>query len=272
MRNIVESFAELPAIIRRPLWRWWHRYLLKKVSARDVSVLNYGYAELDETPSHNGEGPDPRDERYGENLYYQTVVNIGLDGKEVLEVGCGRGGGAKHLVSKYSLKRYVASDLSPDTTDYNNGMNKFPSLEFAVADAAELPFEDSAFDILVNVESSRCYPDMQKFVNEAYRVMRPGGTFCLADMRYAGNFEQAVSAFLNVGFRKIRERDITGNVVHALNLDDERRKVLISMTAPKYMIKNAKEFSGTVGSKRYKLFVDGEMIYKIIHFQKPAQN
>jgi hypothetical protein len=35
------------------------------------------------------------------------------------------------------------------------------------------------------------------------------------------------------------------------------------------MVKNAEEFSGTVGSRRYQLFADGEMVYKIVHFRKP---
>ena len=272
MRNPVECFAELPTIIRKPLWRWWHRYLMKIVPAEDVAMLNYGYAELDETPSQNGEGPDTGDERYGENLYYQTVVEIGLHDQEVLEVGCGRGGGAKHLVKMFSPKRYVATDLSPDTTRYNNEQNGHSQLEFAVADAMDLPFKDAEFDILVNVESSRCYPDMHRFVNDAYRVIRPGGTFCLADMRYAEDFDPTIQIFLNAGFQKMSERDITANVIHALNLDDERRKALIAMRTPKYMVKNAEEFSGTIGSKRYNLFADGDMVYKIIHFRKPELN
>lgn len=269
MRNIVEGFAELPAIIRKPLWRWWHRYLLKKVPTKNISCLNYGYADLEEKLVDNGTKPDPWDERYGQNLYYQAVVETVIDGKEVLEVGCGRGGGALHLIQKFNPKRYVATDLSPDTTKQNNLEDYYDSLEFSVADAMDLPFQDSEFDILVNVESSRCYPDMPKFVGEAFRVIRPGGVFCLADMRYKDEFKLAIQTFLDAGFLKIRERDITSNVVHALNLDDERRKLIISMTVSKPMHKSAEEFSGTVGSRRYNLFADGDMNYKIIHFKKP---
>ncbi len=269
MRNIVEGFAELPAFIRKPLWRLWHRYLLRKVPNENISCLNYGYADLDVKSVDNGHKPDPWDERFGTNLYYQTVVEANIKGKDVLEVGCGRGGGAKFLVQKFNPNHYVATDLSPDTTKQNALNNDNPSLEFAVADAMNLPFEDSQYDILVNVESSRCYPDMAKFVNEAFRVLKPGGIFCLADMRYKDEYQSAIQTFLDLGFTKVLERDITPNVVHALNLDDERRKLIISMTMSKSMLKSANEFSGTVGSRRYNLFANGDMLYKIIHFKKP---
>lgn len=68
--------------------------------------------------------------------------------QRVLEVGCGEGQLATHLISRHRPKRFVASDLSlerirPDLD---------PLIETQEASIYELPFEDSSFDMVVCCE------------------------------------------------------------------------------------------------------------------------
>ena len=56
-------------------------------------------------------------------------------------------------------------------------------LTFLQADAETLPFEEQAFDIVINVESSHCYPSFPKFLAEVGRVLKSGGIFAMVDFR-----------------------------------------------------------------------------------------
>jgi len=56
-----------------------------------------------------------------------------------------------------------------------------------VADALDMPFDDSSFDLVWSLESGEHMPDKQQFVNELFRVATPGGriiivTWCHRDL------------------------------------------------------------------------------------------
>ena len=56
-----------------------------------------------------------------------------------------------------------------------------------VADAMNMPFDDSSFDLVWSLESGEHMPDKAKFVNELLRVAAPGGriiivTWCHRDL------------------------------------------------------------------------------------------
>jgi ubiquinone/menaquinone biosynthesis C-methylase UbiE len=51
----------------------------------------------------------------------------------------------------------------------------------AKADAEALPFDDYAFDLVTCRIAPHHFPDVAAFVAESWRVLKPGGTFALAD-------------------------------------------------------------------------------------------
>jgi SAM-dependent methyltransferase len=55
------------------------------------------------------------------------------------------------------------------------------NLETALADAEALPFEDGRFDLVTCRIAPHHFPDIPTFVSEVERVLKPGGTFALAD-------------------------------------------------------------------------------------------
>jgi SAM-dependent methyltransferase len=55
------------------------------------------------------------------------------------------------------------------------------NLETALADAEALPFEDARFDLVTCRIAPHHFPDIPTFVAEVERVLKPGGTFALAD-------------------------------------------------------------------------------------------
>ncbi|WP_425038083.1 methyltransferase domain-containing protein [Primorskyibacter sp. S187A] len=47
-------------------------------------------------------------------------------------------------------------------------------LSYRTADAADLPFEDGAFDVVVSTQVAEYVPDIAQFCREVHRVLKPG--------------------------------------------------------------------------------------------------
>ena len=79
---------------------------------------------------------------------------------------------------------------------------------------------------MLNVESSHCYGDVERFVAEAARVLKPGGVFVICDFRSSQADMAALEATLRAQPRlELLEReDVTANVVAALEEDDARKR------------------------------------------------
>lgn len=98
--------------------------------------------------------------------------------KYVLEVGCGVGITASYLTKRHGC-RVMGVDISERMVDWAQKRTKREGLEdkveFRVADAQNLPFEDGLFDVVI-CESVTAFPeDKQRAVCEYVRVTKPGG-------------------------------------------------------------------------------------------------
>ena len=98
--------------------------------------------------------------------------------KNVLEVGAGTG---KHFsFVKHRFERYVLSDLSQKYLDTAKSHIKNPNVEFQVADATALPFEDASFDRLISMYNLEHLPFPHDVLKEWRRVVRPGGVISIS--------------------------------------------------------------------------------------------
>jgi ubiquinone/menaquinone biosynthesis C-methylase UbiE len=270
-RNIAEKYAELPEKLRVPLWRFFHGIINSRDKSYQIRFMNYGY--IDEQLKNSPIPLEQEDlsEMYSVNMYHQTVDFINLTGKDILEVGCGRGGGAYYISRYMKPNRYIGLDLNKKVVKACNQKYKIPGLTFVQGEADNLPFHDNQFDVLINVESSRCYPNMMGFLKEVVRVLKPGGYLLFSDMRYVEEHHILQQQFNDAGFTIIIEKDILPNVMAALEEDNERKsKWIRDRVKNKYLIKTAEEFAGTKGSRRYRLFKDGKMGYYHYVLQKPS--
>jgi arsenite methyltransferase len=101
------------------------------------------------------------------------------DGAYVLDVGCGAGATPCFIAKRYGC-RVVGVDISERMIERCRERATREGLatrvEFRVADAQDLPFEDDLFDVVIT-ESATAFPeDKQRAVSEYARVTRPGGT------------------------------------------------------------------------------------------------
>ena len=105
------------------------------------------------------------------------LCHIGED-KYVLDVGCGAGVTPCFIAKKYGCK-VVGVDILEKMVESSRERATRERLtdrvEFRVADAQDLPFDDDLFDAVIT-ESVTAFPeDKQKAVKEYARVTKPGG-------------------------------------------------------------------------------------------------
>ena len=98
--------------------------------------------------------------------------------KYVLDVGCGVGKTPCYIAKRYGC-RLVGVDIRQRMIDWSNERAKREGVEdrveFRVADAQNLPFEDDLFDVVIGESITAFVEDKQRAVNEYTRVTKPGG-------------------------------------------------------------------------------------------------
>ena len=111
---------------------------------------------------------------------------VPLTSARILDVGCGEGRTLGTLRSWGAEARNLAGiDLLPTSIDGARLMQ--PDVEFLCGNAADLPFADGSFDLVVvsTVFSSILEPGLAKAISDSItRVLRPGGSVLLYDFRY----------------------------------------------------------------------------------------
>jgi len=253
----------------RPLVaRRWYNMLAEKAKRTDWSFMNYGFAFA----QADGPALEPRDEadRFCIQLYHAAIGGIDLSGKRVLEVGCGRGGGASYMARYCRPAQVVGADFAPQAVALCRRQHAdVANLEFVVGNAEQLDLPDASFDALVNVESSHCYGSMEKFVGEAIRVLRPGGHFLFADFRKRGDMP-ALEAVLDARkeWTRIAHEDLTPGVVAALEAADATKRKWIEGALKPRLRKVAAEVAGVVGSEMHRGFRDRDYLYHRFAYRK----
>jgi len=119
-------------------------------------------------------------ERYRVEWHIPLVANFAAyRGCDVLEIGCGIGTDGAQF-AKHGA-RYTGIDLTPASIALARERFACYGLEgvLEVANAENLPFADASFDHVYSFGVIHHSPNPAAIVREIYRVLRPGGTFCV---------------------------------------------------------------------------------------------
>jgi SAM-dependent methyltransferase len=265
----VTMAAEHCRPLKRAIWRLWYDALAYRFAGeRSLTFLNYGFAPLGRLPECPMLQPADEPNRLFIQLYDHLARKVPLGGRDVLEVGCGRGGGSAYLRRYFAPKSVVGVDFSAQSIRFCRLVHAARGLSFLCADAERLPFRDESFDVVINVESSHCYGSIGRFFRHVARVLRPGGHFLYAD--FCG--ERRLSAFAaEVGgcpLARIEQSDITAHVVRALEIDSDRRRTLIAKLVPAAAVGLFEHFVGAKGSEVFEELSSGALRYHACVFQK----
>ena len=257
----------LPSL-RRKIWHWWYQIIAKKYQLPNWKFMNYGYAEL------SGQKLDLKgaseEDRYFIQLYHYVAAAVDLKDKKVLEVGSGRGGGANYITRIMKPSEMVGLDYSANAVKLANKDNARDNLTFKEGDAENLPFRDNAFDVILNVESSHCYGNMQQFVKEINRVVKPGGYFSWADLRGTEEKTQLPNIFTSAGLIIKEKNTITPQVLHALDLIHDLKMKMIADNISSFIQPVFRNFAGVKGSQIYNAFKNNSIVYLHFLLQKPT--
>lgn len=182
--------------------------------AEHAKFLNYGYVAND-NPEHARVRPKPGEvNRNAIRLILELVgdADIGSD-HDVLDVGCGRGGTASVLRSRFGPRRVVGLDLAGRAVAFCQRTQGGADASFLLGTAEALPFGAASFDVVTNVESSHCYLHIEDFFFEVHRVLREGGYFLYTDLIADEDLASREAFLVDLGFAQERRQDITSNVL-----------------------------------------------------------
>ncbi len=255
------------AIAERLFTNTWYSLVTKLDKNGEETFMNYGFAELEGTKLELA----PRFEvhRCAVQLYHHVLSHAAVRGKDVLEIGCGRGGGASYAAANLHPRRYVGLDINKTAIAFDRRFyGEQKNLEFIAGDAHALPFGGDAFDVAVNVESSHHYRDLSAFLGEVHRVLKPGGTFLMACFPRKNELSLLREPLGRSRFTCVLEEDITPNVLRALEIDSARREDAIGRLCPAPLRTFGREFAGVRGSELYESFASGKRRYLNFVLQK----
>lgn len=102
-------------------------------------------------------------------LYARELVN----GKRVLDLGCGSGYGSRKLAE--SARLVFGVDVSPEAIEYSRLNFSGTNISFVAGDGTSLPFQNHSFDTVVCFEVIEHLFNQQALLEEAARVLSPGG-------------------------------------------------------------------------------------------------
>jgi ubiquinone/menaquinone biosynthesis C-methylase UbiE len=208
-----------------------HYYpILTRISGDDLVFINWGYEE-DPPMALPLDGSDESN-RFPIQLYHRTATQVDFKGKKVLEVSCGHGGGASYLVRALAPASYTGLDSNSAGVDSCRRRHQLRGLDFVQGNAESLPFPDQSFDEVLNIQSSHCYPQFPRFLNEVTRVLRPGGHFLYADARRADAVAKWDEDLGDASMRLMSERDINEEVARAVAKNVPQSLKLVSRVAP----------------------------------------
>ncbi|MFV0425566.1 MAG: demethylmenaquinone methyltransferase [Beutenbergiaceae bacterium] len=109
---------------------------------------------------------------------HATVAAIdALPGERVLDLAAGTGTSSEPLAD--AGVDVVAADFSPGMVEV--GRRRRPDIEFVVADAMDLPFEDDSFDAVTISFGLRNVVDTDAALAQMYRVTKPGGRLVICE-------------------------------------------------------------------------------------------
>ena len=254
--------------LRRLLARRIYEFFANRYRTREWTFMNYGYVPLD--PAHGAPRLDEADEpdRSSIALYNHVAGAVSLEGKDALEVGCGRGGGSSFIARYLHPRSMTGVDFAERAILFCRQAHPVTGLSFAWGDAEKLPFADGSFDAVVNVESSHCYGSMATFLAEVRRVLRPRGSFLFADFRPVEQEAAFRAELLGSRMDLLRETDITANVLASLESGEGRRLYLMK-TALRGIMKNYfHELVGEPGSSFFEQMRTGIIRYFSFMLQK----
>lgn len=159
-------------------------------------------------------------------------------GGKVLEIGFGHGHALEMLAARKPLRLVAGvdhSELMVKTAHRRlDGRRGDAALDLRLGEAAALPFDDEAFDLVYAVNSYHLWPDPEAALAEIAGVLKPGGDVVLSirDFRVGGRFEAAGKGAATA--------ELAGERLKTFGLQVRTREVVHSPKRATYLVRGRK--------------------------------
>ena len=158
----------------------------------------------------------------------ETLMSTLLDfipNKEgrILDVACGLGATTDYLLKYYSPENVIGINISEKQLEVCR--TNIPDCTFILMDAVQIEFENESFENIICVEAAFHFNTRKQFLQEAYRILKPGGYLVLADLLFKDvlladewmipksnelqDVETYKDLFIKSGFFNLKTMDIT---------------------------------------------------------------
>lgn len=250
--------------------RDFYEEVAEQLPSPNLIFLNYGYADAASEPCGWILSTDLRHSHHLD-LVNHVMSGVEMTGQTVLEVGSGRGGNCYYLSRYKKAKTVYGIDLCEANVRFCRAVHRLPNVTFLRGDAEQLPFRGETFDVVLNLESSHCYPHFERFLAEVHRVLKPQGMFCYADLWFLEFLEldwnHRKKVLDTVPLDLLSEEDISEPVFQALKSPEGLVETICAMAS-----ETNREFVDEV-AERLKLvrltLASGKFSYRAWRFRKP---
>jgi ubiquinone/menaquinone biosynthesis C-methylase UbiE len=133
------------------------------------------------------------------------LIEVAQPQPEWVALDVATGGGHTALKFAPHVAHVTATDITPNMLEQarqhitGKGVT---NVDFKLADAEDLPFEDAAFDLVTCRVAPHHFPNAGQFVIEGARVLKPGGLLLVQDQVLS---EDYVAARYMDAFEKLRD-------------------------------------------------------------------
>jgi SAM-dependent methyltransferase len=144
-----------------------------------------------------GDGSDPEEAAVAVRRLVERIAAPLPAGGDVLDVGNGLAAQDPVIAEVARPRSLTAVNITWSQLEAGRGRLQEAGARAVCADACRLPFADGTVDGVISVEAAFHFSSRQRFLEEAFRVLRPGGVLTMSDvptLRRPQGLREAVAA------------------------------------------------------------------------------
>jgi len=125
-------------------------------------------------------------------------AGIDLNGKVIMDGGCGSGYGTEIIVNEFHPSRIVAFDFMPEQIALAKKRNL--KVDFAVGDLTKIDAANGTFDAVFIFGVLHHIPEWAKALSQTSRVLKPGGVLLVEEPKHRFDWNDFESGIKQAGF------------------------------------------------------------------------
>ena len=232
------------------LYKKVHKVFDEKKFGKYIKFMNMGYPKC----------ADELDPEYVSHvllnknsirLFYKLVGKENFTNKNVLDLGCGRGGNIELINRNYSPT--LICGIESINNIENNVILCQANIECA------FPFLNDVFDVIVCVEVIHNIKNYKNVLSETFRILK-SGCFYIADALHRDSWQEFLKMAIIAGYTIVSSIDVTESILSSNDEISHNRTILLG--------NNSANLIGAKGSRLYDDMVKEKVQYRLVILKK----